>query len=368
MVRDDSNVNVQPIASLNPYQNRWTIKARLTNKGDMRTWENPRGTGKLFSIDLLDQAGDEIRGTFFKEAADKFFGMLQPNGVYYFSGGKLKVANKKFTSIKNNYEITFDMHSDIRPANDNGAIKAIMYSFKTLNELEDAQVDTNVDVIGIVKEVGQVNSFTSKAGKDLTKRELTLVDHTNVEIGLTLWGDRAAEDESQWAGYPVVAAKGCKLGSYNGRSLSAFASVQMQINPDIPEAHQMRSWYDNGGSQQEAKTLTTTFSGGGGGMGTFAERSSFSQIKDEQLGLRGDKPDYLTCKGTINFIKHDQTNGPWYHSCPDGEKFKVVEESNGGWRCERNNKVSRNKHARRLACIQTPSAKNHLTYLTTWYT
>ena len=34
-----------PISSLNPYQNRWTIKARVTAKSDVRTWHNTRGEG-----------------------------------------------------------------------------------------------------------------------------------------------------------------------------------------------------------------------------------------------------------------------------------------------------------------------------------
>merc|ERR1719460_1372242 len=61
-----SNVRIFPIKGLNPYQNKWTIKARVTKKGDVRTWSNARGEGKLFSADLIDKDGTEIRCTFFQ--------------------------------------------------------------------------------------------------------------------------------------------------------------------------------------------------------------------------------------------------------------------------------------------------------------
>ena len=53
-----------PIESLNPYMNKWTIKARITAKSEIRSWSNARGQGTLFSIDLLDAKGTEMKGTF----------------------------------------------------------------------------------------------------------------------------------------------------------------------------------------------------------------------------------------------------------------------------------------------------------------
>ena len=50
-----------PIANLNMYQSRWTIRARITNKSDIRTWSNARGEGSLFSIDVLDSSGIDVR-------------------------------------------------------------------------------------------------------------------------------------------------------------------------------------------------------------------------------------------------------------------------------------------------------------------
>ena len=59
---------------------------RVTSKGDKKRWNNAKGEGTLFSIDLLDEEGGEIRATFFKEACEKFYDVIQPQKVYTFSG------------------------------------------------------------------------------------------------------------------------------------------------------------------------------------------------------------------------------------------------------------------------------------------
>lgn len=56
--------------------------SRVTKKGDMRTWSNARGEGRLFNIDLLDEQGSEIKGTFFKEDADKWINVVQEGQVW----------------------------------------------------------------------------------------------------------------------------------------------------------------------------------------------------------------------------------------------------------------------------------------------
>lgn len=55
----------------------------------------------------MDLAGDQIEATFFKEAVDKFYGILEQGKIYLFANGAVKLANKKFTSIKNDYCLTF---------------------------------------------------------------------------------------------------------------------------------------------------------------------------------------------------------------------------------------------------------------------
>lgn len=64
--------NYTPIKALTTNNNDWRIKARVTKKYDRKTWNNSRGTGHLFNIDLIDVHGSQIHATFFNKAADMF--------------------------------------------------------------------------------------------------------------------------------------------------------------------------------------------------------------------------------------------------------------------------------------------------------
>lgn len=59
---------------------RWIIKARVTQKSQIRNWSNSRGEGKLFSVMLLDDSG-EIKATAFRDDVDKFYDLIQPSKV-----------------------------------------------------------------------------------------------------------------------------------------------------------------------------------------------------------------------------------------------------------------------------------------------
>jgi replication factor A1 len=74
----------------------------------MTNWSNARGQGTLFSVVLQDKAGSEIRGTFFKADADNWYPRIEVEKVYTVTGGRVKTANQKFSSVDNDYEVTFD--------------------------------------------------------------------------------------------------------------------------------------------------------------------------------------------------------------------------------------------------------------------
>ena len=341
------NIATMPIVAINPYNNNWTIKARITNKSAIRSWNNAKGSGTLFSVDLLDDQGSEIRGTFFKEACDKWYPILEQGKVYRFSGGKAKpVQNRQYNNLNSQYEITFDNASQIVGPIDNSAIKTAHYDLKKISELEDQNVGAIVDVLGFVKEAGEVSSITSSkmGGRELFKRDLTIADETGFSIKVTLWGDKAKDETMGWDQQPIVAFKGLKVGDYQGKNLGALNNTVLALNPLIPEAHALYEHVKNslGGNVNLLGTQSMTQSGGGGGQsmrGSIEVRVPLSSIKDNNLGY-GEKPDYSDIKMSAIYYKKDKegAEGPWYTSCPKpgGECKKKVTESMGGrYRCEK---------------------------------
>lgn len=100
------------IKSLNPYQNKWTIKARVLSKGDIKKWSNQKGEGQLFSCVFADASG-EIRATGFKDAVAMFYDLLVEGSVYLISKAAIKTANKQYSTVNNDYEMTIDTNTII---------------------------------------------------------------------------------------------------------------------------------------------------------------------------------------------------------------------------------------------------------------
>lgn len=104
-----------PIRVLNQFSTDWKIRARVTKAFEPKRWRNDKGEGILLTVEFIDKEGTQIQATFFgEEAVTKFAPILRENKVFLVANGSIKLANKKFTSIKNDYCLNFDQNADIK--------------------------------------------------------------------------------------------------------------------------------------------------------------------------------------------------------------------------------------------------------------
>ncbi|KAF7295538.1 Replication protein A subunit [Mycena indigotica] len=316
--------SIYPIEGLSPYQNTWTIKARVTQKSDLKTYSNHRGDGKLFNITLMDDTG-EIRATAFNEVAGELYDRIQEGKVYYLSRARVNFAKKQFSHLNNEYELGLDKNTLCTDLTNAPSIK---YNFTPLNGLEGLNKDSTCDVLAIVQTAGELATITSKQqGREISKRELTLVDQSKFQVRMTLWGKQAEQFNSEGS---VIAFKNVKVGDFGGRSLSFFSSSNMSINPpDLEAAQILRGWFDDKGKQEEFQAYQSTGGGGGGGPFEREKLKSIAEVKAAEVDET--KPTSHSIKATLLFIKHDNM---WYPSCQTSTCNKKVTDAGDGWICD----------------------------------
>jgi replication factor A1 len=91
----------------------WIIKAKVTDKTELKTFTNQRGDGSVFSIELLDSHGGEIKCSLYNDVATKWFPVIKVGKCYTISKGQIRVANKRFQKCDNDFSITFNNFTEV---------------------------------------------------------------------------------------------------------------------------------------------------------------------------------------------------------------------------------------------------------------
>nr|XP_043638626.1 replication protein A 70 kDa DNA-binding subunit A-like [Erigeron canadensis] len=335
IAKNEAPPRIIPIAALNPYQGRWTIKARVTAKSELRRYNNAKGDGKVFSFDLLDSDGGEIRTTCFNAVADQFYEQIEVGKVYVISKGNLKPAQKAFNHLKNDHEIMLDHTSTIQPCfDDDGSIPKQQFHFRPIAEIEGLGNNTILDIIGVVYKITPSASIQRKNGTETQKRTLELKDMSGTSVELTLWGNfcnkegQTLQTMCDSGVFPVLAVKAARVNEFNGKSVGTIATSQICIEPDSSEALRLKAWYDDCGSKTTSVSLSKA-------VLRTDERKTISRIKDEKLGT-SDKPDWITVSATV---MHFGIENFCYTACPLIRESrqcskKVTNNGDGKWRCD----------------------------------
>ncbi|KAJ1279228.1 hypothetical protein BS78_04G139400 [Paspalum vaginatum] len=345
VARNESTPHVVPITTLNLYQTRWTIKARVTAKTAVKHWNNTKGTGKLFSFDLLDGEGGKIRAVCFREAVDRFYDLIEVDKVYLISRGTVRPVRKQFNPLNSDHEITLDasMSSVEICSSDDYSIPRVQYNFQQISEIDSMVKGTMVDLLGVVTSIGPSVVVMRRDGTETQKRTLQLRDMSGWSVEVTFWGNFCDVEGQQLqllcdSGYPMLALVGARVSDFSGRSVSTTGSTQLKINPVFPDTERLRQWYIAEGkttacvslSREQFNSVHTDV------------RKTIAQIKDENLGR--DKPDWIIVKAAIS---HVQTDAFCYPACPliFNEKpcnKKVIKSDGGMWLCRRCDKSFEN--------------------------
>ncbi|CAE7509027.1 RPA1 [Symbiodinium natans] len=348
---------VTPVSALNAYTaGRWKIKARVITKGDVRKFNNQRGEGQLFKVDLADKSG-EISATFFGRAVDKYYSLLKPEKVYTFQKGQIKPANKRYD--RGDHVLVFEEHALIEAVGEDDDLPKISYDFRDLALVETLQPETHIDAKAVIFHVQDPFTFTAKSSnKEMTKRVVHLWDNSGDPAAgstceLTLWGDTALSPD--FAVDQVIFLKKARVTEFNGqKSLSSPAG--WQLSPDSPQAFALtRSYQQLQQTSPHALQVRTSWGG------SAAKRQTIDELRQEDIGLGPPPQSWQPAPGPgepksihRHWVVATMTNlpmdkPPYYTACPEKMEAtpapttttpgtrscnkKVTQEQEGLWQC-----------------------------------
>jgi replication factor A1 len=218
-----SGKKTMSIASLNPYMGNWCVKAKLSLKGDVRTFRNAKGEGKVMTIELVDEAGTAIQATMWKDAIDSYDSILEVGKVFYVAKGTLRPANKQYSNCSNDYEMSLDGRCEIEVCTDSVDMSKMQRGYE-LVKIDSLAMKIggrgSVDVLAVVQTVGELGAVRRKSdNEEIQRRDVTLVDDTGKSISLTLWNALAVEQGEQLSQMtnPIIAVRGLRVTDYNGK-------------------------------------------------------------------------------------------------------------------------------------------------------
>ncbi|KAH9821569.1 hypothetical protein DFH28DRAFT_883097 [Melampsora americana] len=329
--------SVIPIMGLSPYSNKWRIKARVVQKSEIKHWHNGRGEGKLFSVTLSDESG-QIKATGFNDTVDQLYERLVVGDVFFVSRAKVSMARKPYNTLPHDYEIMFENQTEVDECVDAGDIPLIQLNkYMQLGQLGEVEKDHVCDIVAVLKDAGELGAIVTKqTQREMAKRDITLVDQSAFSVRMTLWGKQAEDFNAPVES--ILAFQGVRVGDYQGRNLSMVSSSIMAVNPEIPEAFDLRGWYDTEGATVAIQSHSGAGSVGMNNQIAITEESlkSIGQVKLEELG-KSEKGDYFNLRATVMFVKNEVFS---YPACPTERcNKKMVQHGDDEWKCDKCDKT-----------------------------
>ncbi|MCP9259323.1 Replication factor a 1 [Dirofilaria immitis] len=242
--------NITPIKLLTPYCKNWRLCIKVTSV-DEASIRYVRGQ-QIFSFLAVDDGGVEIRISAFGDIACRTADLICLEQMYYITRASVKMASRKYSRNQYDMEIILQTNSEITECTDRPLISSpkVNFEFVRIHNLQNF-IDTEIDVLGIVINIGEMKQLKSKIGEELQKREIQIVDDSSYYVPVTLWGQKAKIFPKEYYQH-VLAVKGLLVRCFQETiSLVSMASSKLLHDPHFPEADALRFWY----SENKDKTF-----------------------------------------------------------------------------------------------------------------
>lgn len=302
------------------------LYVKVTKKTEVKKFTNRTNhqPGQLFSFNIVDVEGFEMQVTAFGNTCERVYPIIKEGSVYEIIGGYVKINDKKYSNVKCDYKLIIEESSRINEVEDNGGFKEVQLNFVTFSEIPNLIVGSLIDCVAIVIETSDRTTINTKNGEQNLRR-IRLGDKSGYKLEMTLW--RAFADLDIQAN-SVLVIKGARIGEFNGRNLGTVDATVIQIDPQMKEVDELRSYVS-----QSTMWLTLPTTGIPTENSAPLEMSYIKEIMNQLDNNIDDRSIGLSkFKATAITVNHSEKL--YYPGCPEKNCKKKLSQDNSGWVCQ----------------------------------
>ena len=319
--------NCQVLSQLTTFTKDVHLYVKVTKKTEIKKFTNRTNQqpGQLFSFNIVDVEGFEMQVTAFGNTCERVYPMIKEGSVYEIIGGYVKINDRKYSNIKCDYKLILEDTTRINEVEDNGGFTEVKLNFVSFSEIPKLTVGSLIDCVAVVIETSERSTINTKNGEQNLRR-IRLGDKSGYKIEMTLW--RAFADlDIQTSSILVI--KAARIGEFNGRNLGTIDATVIQIDPQIPEVEELRSYISHGIMWAALPSSTGVSTEGSVPLEMSYIKEIMNQldnnIDDRSIGLSKFKATAIT-------INHSEKN--YYPGCPEKNCKKKLVQENDGWVCQ----------------------------------
>ncbi|KAJ2812821.1 Replication factor A protein 1 [Coemansia furcata] len=247
--KSDMPYPLRRINELKPGLKNYTIRACIIKKKHIGC--------QSVAVNLLDDSG-KICAFINHEQVDKFSPLLKVDNVYHISQAQICKRKDQFKLV---FTDNTTVEQYVEQCTELTDMSQECFDFISISLLEKYKEKQAVDILWIVADIIDAVPIVKGTGNGMsTRRSLMVVDMSGYKVRITLWGHMAMDFSAPIGS--VIAFKGARVNSFDGRTLSASEWRLMVVNPDFPTAHALCKWYSFEGRHMEFQSFTNTASTG----------------------------------------------------------------------------------------------------------
>jgi len=326
-----------PLSALSSFSKDFTIIVKITSKNALKQYTNNKGDGCLFGFTIMDNEGTEMDCTAFNVAAKKVFGLIQKDKVYSIKGCYMKINDKKYATVKNDYKMILEDNVEIKEIHNDQSFDQsnFKFNFVKISEIENLLANEAVEVIGKVIEVGESREVSTKNGQ-INLKKIKIVDISETSIEISLWRQHADQDFTKGE---IVIFKNIKISSYNNsKILNTIESTSVIKDLNIPERTELELFFSNK-TDVNFKSLGGKQTGGEGRLGDISFLQDVNNAVDASMNQ--DKAPLFKVKATISSFMNSEKN--YYLGCSECNKKILDDGLSNKLQCQSCNKIQ-DKH------------------------